>query len=89
MNAPINKSWVSLCLPIHKKLENLNLFSVFQLVFELQPLFDVAVTKELTDNLCSVNKPPLSKTKVYMEVVEAPVDFIPNGLRTNSDSESL
>ena len=67
MNAPINKPQVSSCLPIHKELENLDLVSVLKLVFELQPLFDVAVTKELTDDLCSVNTPPLSSTEVYME----------------------
>ena len=38
-----------------------------QVSFELQPLFDVAVTKELTDDLCSVNMPPLSSTEEYME----------------------
>ena len=67
MNAPINKFWVSSCSPIHKELENIDLVSVLKLVFELQPLFDVAVTKELTDDLCSVNTPPLSSTEVYME----------------------
>ena len=54
-------------LPIHKELENLDLVSVLQLVFELQPLFDVAVMKELANDLCSVNTPPLSSTEVYME----------------------
>ena len=67
MNASINKPWVSSCWPIHKELENLDLVSVLKLVFKIQPLFDVAVTKELTDDLCSVNTPPLSSTKVYME----------------------
>ena len=67
MNAPINKPWVSSCLPIHKELENLDLVSVLKLVFELQPLFDVVVTKELTDDLCSANTPSLSSTEVYME----------------------
>ena len=67
MNAPISKPWVSSCSPIHKELENLYLVSVLKLVFELQPLFDVAVTKELMDDLCSVNTPPLSSTEVHME----------------------
>ena len=67
MNAPINKPCVSSCLPIHKELENLDLVSILKLVFELQPLFDVAVTKEITDDLCSVNTPSLSSTEVYME----------------------
>ena len=49
------------------ELENLDLVSVLKLVFELQLLFDVVVTKELTDDLCSVNMPPLSSTEVYME----------------------
>ena len=64
MNAPINKPRVSSCLPIYKELQNLNLVSVLKLVFELQPLFDFAVTKELTDDLCSVNMPPLLSTEV-------------------------
>jgi len=67
MNAPINKPLVSSCLPIHKELENFDLVSVLKLVFELQPLFDVAVTNKPTDLLCSVNTPPLSSTEVYME----------------------
>ena len=67
MNAPINKPWISSCLPIHKELVNLDLVSVLKLVFELQSLFHVSVTKELTDDLCSVNTPPLSSTEVYME----------------------
>jgi len=32
-----------------------------QVSFELQPLFDVAVMKELTDDLCSVNMPQAQK----------------------------
>ena len=67
MNAIINKPWVSSCSPIHKELENLDLVFVLKLVFELQPLFDVAVTKELAYDLCSVNTPPLSSTEAYME----------------------
>ena len=67
MNAPINKPWVSSCSPIHKELEYFDMVSVLKLVFELQPLFDVAVTKELTDDLYSMNTPPLSSTEVYME----------------------
>jgi len=57
MNAPINKPWVSSCLPIHKEFENLCLASVIIRVFELQLLFDVAETKESTDDLCSVSMP--------------------------------
>jgi len=34
------------------------LVSVLNLVFGLQPLFDVAVMKEFTKDLCSVNMPP-------------------------------
>ena len=67
MNVPINKPWVSLGSPIHKEFENLCLVSVLKLVFKLQPLFDAVVTKEFTDDLCSVNTPPLSRTEVYME----------------------
>jgi len=67
MNVSFNKPWVSSCLPIHKEFENLCLVSVLKLAFELQLLFDVAVTKEFTDDLCSVNTPPLSNTEVYME----------------------
>ena len=67
MNAPINKPSVSLCSPIRKELENLELVSVLKLVYESQLLFDVAVTKELTGDLCSVNRPPLSSTEVYTE----------------------
>ena len=67
MNTPNNKPWVSSCLPIYKELENLDFISVLKLVFVLQPLFDVAVMKELTEDLCSVNMPPLSSTEVYME----------------------
>ena len=52
---------------IHKELKNLDLVSILKLVFELQPLFDVAVMKELTYDLCSVDTPPLSSTEVYME----------------------
>jgi len=40
------------------------LISVIKLVFELQLLFDVAVTKEFTDDLCSVNTFTLSSTEV-------------------------
>jgi len=40
---------------------------VLKLVFELQSLFDVVVTKEVTDNLSSVNILPLSSTEVYMK----------------------
>jgi len=81
MNAQINKPWVSLSLPIHMEFKNFCLVSVLKLVFKLQPLFDVVVTKEFMDGLCSVNMPPFSSTEVYMElVVGAPVDFIPNGL---------
>jgi len=47
MNAPISKPWVSSCLPIYKEFEHLCLVSVLKLVFELQLLIDVAVTKEL------------------------------------------
>ena len=38
-----------------------------QVSFELQPLFDVAMTKEFMNNLCSVNMPSLLSTEVYME----------------------
>ena len=38
-----------------------------QVVFELQPLFDVVVTKEFMDDLCSVNLPSLSSNEIYME----------------------
>ena len=67
MNTPINKPWVSLCLPIHKEFKNVCLVSVLKLVFELQLLFDTAVMKKFTNNLCSVNMPSLSSTEVYME----------------------
>jgi len=43
------------------------LVSVLKLVVELQPFFDVVMTKEFTDNLCSVNMSPLSSTEVCME----------------------
>ena len=36
--------------------------SILKLVFELQLLFGVAVTKEFTDDLCLVNMPPSSST---------------------------
>ena len=67
MNAPINKPWISLCLPIRKEFKNLCLVSILRLVLELQPFFDVAVAKEFTDDLCSVNMPSLLSTEVYME----------------------
>ena len=67
MNTPINKPRVLSCSPIHKKFKNLCLISVLKLVFELQLLFDVGLMKEFTDDLCSVNTPPLSSTEVYME----------------------
>ena len=67
MNDPINKLSVSFCLPIHKQFENLCLFSVLKLVFELQSLFGIAMMKEFTDDLCSVIMPSLSSTEVYME----------------------
>ena len=63
MNAPINKSWVSLCLPIHKEFEYLCLVSVLKLVFELHPMYDVAVKKEFANDICSVNTPLLSTQK--------------------------
>ena len=56
-----------LCSPIHKEFENLCLAFIFKLVFELQPLFDVAVMNKFMDDLCSVNPPPLSSIEVYME----------------------
>ena len=37
------------------------------LVFELQLLCDVVVTKEFMDDPSSVNMPSLSSTEVYME----------------------
>ena len=52
---PINKPWVSLCLPINRGFETLCLVSVLKLVFALQLLFDVVLTKEFTDDFCSVN----------------------------------
>ena len=45
--------------------KNLCLASVLNLVFKLQPLFDVAMTKEFTDDFCSVNTPSLSSTEAY------------------------
>ena len=53
MNTPINKSWVSLCLLIHWKFENLCFVSILTLVFKLQLLFDGAVTKEF---ICKFGK---------------------------------
>ena len=64
MNTPIDKPWVSSCLPIHKEFENLCLVSELKLVFELQPLLDVVMIKEFMDDLCSLNAPPLSSTKI-------------------------
>ena len=67
MNVSINEPCVSSCLPILKDFENLSLVSVLKLVFDLQPLFDVKVTKEFTSDLCSVNVPPLSNSELCME----------------------
>jgi len=39
----------------------------YPLVFELQLLLDFAVTKEFTNDICSVNMPSLSSTKAYTE----------------------
>ena len=57
MNAPIKKPWVLLCSLIHWEFENLCFVSVLKLVFGLQSLLDFAVTKEFTDEICSVNMP--------------------------------
>jgi len=65
MNVPINKPWVSSCLPIYQEFEDLCLVSI---LIKLQPLFDVVLTKKFIDNLCSVNTgtSSLSSTEVYV-----------------------
>ena len=42
-------------------------FFLASLVFEFQPLFDVAVINKLMDNLFSMNTSSSSSTEVYME----------------------
>jgi len=60
MKAPIGYHLVCLSIRSSK-----NLFRM--LVFELQPLLVVTVTKKFMDDLCTVNTPSLSSTEVYME----------------------
>jgi len=47
--------------------KNVCIVSVFELVLKLQTLFDVAVTKEFMENLCSLTMPLLLSTEVDME----------------------
>ena len=76
MNSPIYKPWISLCLPVYKEFKNLCLVSILKLVIKLQPLFDATVTKEFTDNICSVNMPPLSRTEKQYYPLHLISDYI-------------
>jgi len=67
INALINKSWVSLCLPAHWEFKNLCFVLVLGLVLELWPFVHIAVTKEFMDDLLSVNMPSLSGMEIYID----------------------
>ena len=57
--------------------------------FELQLLFDVAVTKEFTDDLCSVNMPPLSSIHGRLIIPWEVEKFMENKLSLVSTSYTL
>jgi len=66
INALINKSWVSLCLPAHWVFEKLCFILALRLVFELWPFVHIAMMKEFMDDLFSINTPLLSGTEIYI-----------------------
>ena len=47
---PVDKSWVSLCSPVHREYINLCFISIHERISKLQTLVYVALTKEFTDD---------------------------------------
>jgi len=46
INTPVDKSWASTCLPVHKKLKNSCFISILRLMCSLQTFVYIAVTNE-------------------------------------------
>ena len=64
---PMDKSWVSSCSHVHREYKNLCFISIHEKLSKLQTFVYNAVTKEFTDDRCSVNLPSFSNTEACLE----------------------
>ena len=63
---PMDKSWASLCSPVHREYKNLCFISIHERIPKLQMFVYVAVTKEFTVDRFSVNLPSFSNTEARL-----------------------
>ena len=66
IKSPIDKSWASSCLPVHREYKNLCLISIHEKIPKLQTFVYVAVTKEFTDDRFSMKLPSFSNTEACL-----------------------
>ena len=85
---PMDKSWESLCSPIHREYKDLCFISIHEQILKLQMFVYVAVTKEFTGNRCSVNLPSFSNKEACLgknyTLVDAQIHGEHNEPRFNS-----
>ena len=63
---PMDKSWASSCLPVHREYKNPCFISIHEKIPKLQTFVYVAVMKEFTDDRFPVNLPSFSNTEAYL-----------------------
>ena len=63
---PMDKSWASSCLPVHREYKNLYSISIHEGVSKLQTFVYVAVMKEFTNDSFSVNFPSFLNTEACL-----------------------
>ena len=62
----MDKSWASLCLPVHGEYKNLCFISIHEKILKLQTFVYVMVMKEFTDDRFSMNFPSFSNTEACL-----------------------